>query len=603
MHQDTIWASKEDVREFSLPFSRQIAMMLGAFWQSSVRNRVLAYSVALLAVILATVYAQYRLNQWNVPFFNALERRDLDVFIQQLQVFAVIAGSLLVLNVVQAWLNQITALFMREGLTRDLVNLWLEPRRALKLAHLGTIGVNPDQRLHEDARNLSELTTSLAIGLVNSTILLASFVGVLWAISDTFRFSIGGEEVAVPGYMVWAALLYAGLASLLSNIVGRRLPGLNADRYAKEAELRFALMRTNENLVAITLARGEENERKRIHGAISTVLHVIRRLALGYTHLTWVSAGFGWISTVAPILIAAPVYFAGNLTFGGLMMAVGAFNQVNAALRWYVDNFRQIADWKATLMRVSTFRNALMALEKEPRREGIRYSTTGDGTIALRGLELYAAQGGSSHNHGLRLPTDEVFRRGERLMINGEAGADRHFLFQALAGAWEWGSGEIATPTDGRMLFMPQKGYFPHASLREALAYPFDPAAFQEDRLLAVLEEVRLSPLAAALDLLERWDRKLAEEDQIRLRIANALLIGPDWLVLDDILEGLEEETQHELAQVLSRMADTTLIYIGRCSAFEAVAQPRLIHLQPLSFGTSETPPAAPSPRPLRGTS
>ncbi|MET3585458.1 ABC-type uncharacterized transport system fused permease/ATPase subunit [Pseudorhizobium tarimense] len=198
------------------------------------RNWVLGYTVALLTIILTTVYAQYRLNQWNVPFYNALERRDMLAFLYQLQVFAVLAGPLLVLNVIQAWLNQITALYMREGLTRDLVDLLLKPRRALRLAHLGAVGVNPDQRLHEDARNLSELTTSLAIGLVNSKVLLASLHRRLSMISSTFRFDLGGGEIAIPCYIVWAALLYAGLASLLSNIVGRRMPSLNADRIPRK---------------------------------------------------------------------------------------------------------------------------------------------------------------------------------------------------------------------------------------------------------------------------------------------------------------------------------------------------------------------------------
>ena len=257
----TIHDSTDEAQAHGLSFSKQIAFMAAALWRTPSRNRILALAVTLLAVILTTVYAQYRLNQWNVPFYNAIERRDLDAFIVQLGVFAVIGSSLLLLNVVQTYLNQITALYMREGLARDLVNEWLKPQRALKLLHVRTMGVNPDQRLHEDARNLSELTTSLAIGLVSATILLVSFIGVLWSISETFSFNFNGEKITIPGYMVWAALAYAGLASLLSNIVGRRLPDLNAERYAKEAELRFALMRTNENIRAITLARGEESER------------------------------------------------------------------------------------------------------------------------------------------------------------------------------------------------------------------------------------------------------------------------------------------------------------------------------------------------------
>jgi putative ATP-binding cassette transporter len=72
---------------------------------------------------------------------------------------------------------------------------------------------------------------------------------------------------------------------------------------------------------------------------------------------------------VAPILAAAPAYFSGALTFGGMMMAVGAFNQVQLSLRWYIDNFSSIADWHATLLRVAEFRRALMecdGLEQAP---------------------------------------------------------------------------------------------------------------------------------------------------------------------------------------------------------------------------------------------
>lgn len=355
--------SAANLSGFDLDFPAQLRMMGSAFWTSPVRNRLILLSIALLTVILLTAYGQIRLNEWNAPFYNALERRDLDAFIHQLEVFAIIAGLLLLLNVIQTWLNQMTALNMREGLAKDMVDQWLKPGRAARLAGFGTISINPDQRLHDDVRNLAESSTALSIGLVNATIILVSFIGVLWSLSAGFAITISGNTYAIPGYMVWAAIFYAGSASLLSNLVGYRLVGLNAERYSKEAELRFSLMRASENLAAIALARGEKNERRRIGIDIDAVLGVIRGLAMALTHLTWVSAGYGWLAVVAPILIAAPVYFSGNLTFGGLMMAVGAFNQVNTALRWYIDNFGPIASWKATLQRVSVFRNALIQMD------------------------------------------------------------------------------------------------------------------------------------------------------------------------------------------------------------------------------------------------
>ncbi|UIY28768.1 hypothetical protein LZK73_18775 [Neorhizobium galegae] len=213
------------VPAFELSLGGQLRMMGRAFWNAPVRNRVLVLIVALLLVIFATTYATYRLNEWNGPFYDALERRDMPEFLNQLVVFGVIAFSLTLLNVVQQWLNQITAMRMREGLARDLADVWLKPGRALKLAGAGAIANNPDQRLHEDTRILAENTTALAIGLVNSTILLASFIGVLWAISSDFVFHFGGRTISIPGYMVWTTILYALLGSVLSNVVGNLCRG------------------------------------------------------------------------------------------------------------------------------------------------------------------------------------------------------------------------------------------------------------------------------------------------------------------------------------------------------------------------------------------
>ncbi len=274
-------------------------------------------------------------------------------------VFGVIAGSLLILNVTQAWLREMSKLKLREGLTRDLFDQWLVPRRAFRLAGAGEIGVNPDQRIHEDARHLVDLSTDLGIGLLQATLLLGSFITVLWAASDGVTFTIAGAKFALPGYMVWLALIYAGIASFGSWRVGRPLIALNAERYAREADLRFGLVRVNERTEAIALYGGETDEKDYLNREFNQVLLMMRRLVSAITRLTWVTAGYGWFAIVAPFIVAAPGYFAGDMSLGGLMMAAGAFNQVQQALRWFVDNFSLIADWRATLLRVASFRLAL----------------------------------------------------------------------------------------------------------------------------------------------------------------------------------------------------------------------------------------------------
>lgn len=566
---------------FDLDFKSQLKMMGSAFWTSPVRGRLIFLMAALLTVILVTAYGQVRLNQWNAPFYNALERRDLAAFLSELKVFVVIAGTLLLLNVFQTWLNQTTALNMREGLAKDMVDQWFKPGRAARLAGFGAIAVNPDQRLHDDVRNLAESSTALAIGLVNATIILVSFIGVLWGLSAGFAIEIGGKMVEIPGYMVWAALIYAGSASFLSNLVGYRLVPLNAERYSKEAELRFSLMRASENVTAITLARGEKNERHRIGEDINAVLAVIRGLAIGLTHLTWVSSGYGWLAVVAPILIAAPVYFSGNLSFGGLMMAVGAFNQVNVALRWYIDNFGPIASWKANLQRVSVFRNALIQMDSVERHgNAIEIERTTTGPVRLTSVEISPEAGGLDLSRVFRLREAPVeINVGDRLIVNGDQGVNRRLFFAALAGLWPWGRGTITMPPREESLFIAQHGYLPAAPLREILCYPRSPQKFQEQEFLDAMEKCGLSHIIPRMGDHVRWDKTFDSDEQACVRVANALMLKPRWLFIDDLLEGLETETVDRLTAVLAGMTDTAIVYIGRSDAIMQVLEPRVVHL------------------------
>src|SRR5450631_4120091 len=367
----------------------QLGTMIRALWAAQVRNVLLLLAGSIFLVIAVSAYGQIRLNSWNQPFYDALSRRDFEQFLVQLGVFGLLAGALLVLNVAQRWLGETLKLKLRKGLAHDLIYNWLQPGRAFRLANAGAMGVNPDQRMHEDARHLCELSADLGIGLLQALILLAAFTGVLWVLSSDFSFHVAGRIFAIPGFMVWAAVIYAFAGSLMSYWVGGTLINRNAERYAREADLRFSLVRVNEHVDGISLAAGEADESRRVELHLTAVLAATRRLVTGLTNLTWVTAGFGWVTLVAPILVAAPLYFAGKLSFGGLMMAAAAFTQAQSALRWFVDNFSVIADWRATLLRVASFRRALVTTDVVSHVEScIIYADGEPGRIVIEGLEV-----------------------------------------------------------------------------------------------------------------------------------------------------------------------------------------------------------------------
>ena len=564
-HPVTAAAPSDSAAEASL--FAQLDMMIRALWASPARGAIIGITGAAVAVVVATAYGQVRLNRWNQPFYDALARRNLRGFAMQLLVFAAIAGGLLLLNVGQRWLGEMLKLKLREGLVHDLVEDWMQPRRAFQLESAGPIGVNPDQRMHEDARHLTELSSDLALGLVQSSALLVSFVGVLWSISSGFRLEIGGVMLALPGYMVWAAVLYALSASLLTYWTGRRLIPDNASRYAREADLRYTLVRVNEHIDAITLAGGEADEARRIELDLAAVLTAMRRLVTGLTRLTWVTAGYGWVTQVAPILVAAPLYFAGSLSFGGLMMAAAAFTQLQSSLRWFVDNFSTIADWRATLLRVAMFRRAVVATEvlhrKESRIELRESEPARNGetqTLVIDTLEI-ASPAGCTSLQGGRIE----IRPGERVLVIGEPGAGKTLLFRALAGLWPWGGGRILHPRGQDLYCMPRTPYLPAGTLKEVLAYPSPVDRLKEQDYTAALQRLGLRRLLPLLNEVRRWDHELNEDEQQAVAFARLMLHAPRWVLIDEALDSIDVATRgHVMEMFTTDLADSGLIYIGR---------------------------------------
>jgi len=536
-------------------------MMTRAIFASPVGKKLVLLVVAVIVVVIATAYGQIRLNRWNKPFYDALSRRDFREFLYELGVFFVIAGFLLLLNVVQRWLAEMLEVRLREGLVLSLLKDWMQPRRAFWLANAGAIGVNPDQRMHEDARHLTELSADLAIGLLQASILFATFAGVLWVLSSEFSFRIGDRDYAIPGFMVWAAVIYASAGSLLSYWVGRSLVNRNAERYAREADLRFSLVRVNEHVDAISLAEGESDEKRRIELNLGTVLAATRRIVWGHTNLTWVTAGFGWVTIVAPILVAAPLYFMGKISFGGLMMAAGAFTQAQSSLRWFIDNFSAIADWRATLLRVASFRHAMITIHEPTGFESrITYAEGEPGEITIENLQITS----SAHADMIK-ERKVVVKAGGRALIVGAPGTGKTQLFRALAGLWPWGAGQVIRPRGEQIFYLPRgTPYLPRGTLREVLAYPMKAESFATDIFSRALFRLGIERLAPLLDETRRWDRELSQDEQLCLVFARIMIQTPPWVLIDGTLGSLDDDVLELVVDVFTNeLQHTGLIHIG----------------------------------------
>ncbi len=523
---------------------------------------------AVIAIELSIVAINVMLNQWNNRFYNALQERDWNAFVYELLFFCVLAAAYICLAVYQLYLNQWLQIRWRRWLTREYLNHWLAGANHYRMQLLGDAADNPDQRISEDINLFIERTLTLSIGLLSAVVTLGSFVVILWTLSAAAPLKLFGSTFAIPGYLVWAALLYAAVGTALTHLVGWPLVSLNFRQQRFEADFRFNLVRVRENSEQIALLHGEPAEADRLLDRFGRIVGNWLAIMQRTKQLTFLTAGYTQVSTVFPFIVISPAYFAGTVQLGGLMQTASAFNSVQTALSFFVNAYRQLAEWRAVIARLDGFNTAVEkaqiaaiaapAIEVVPQR-GASGITIDDLLVRLpEGNPLVGAR-------------DIAVSKGETVLVTGPSGAGKSTLFRALAGIWPFGRGSITVPRDDKIMILPQRPYFPVGTLAAAVAYPAEPGAFAPARMAEVISAIGLPDLARRLEEEAHWNRMLSLGEQQRLGIARAILQAPDYLLLDEATASLDEPAEAMLYRLLAqRLSNTTIVSIGHRSTLHA---------------------------------
>jgi len=533
--------------------------------------------VAVIALQLFQVWLNVRFNTWYKTFYDALQNKDWDTFIWQLGVFSVLAAFFIVSAVYQIYLQQWLQIRWRRWLTTKYLGRWLGGGIHYRMRLKGDSADNPDQRIADDIKQFINNTLDIGISLLGSIVTLVSFVVILWNLSASTPLVIGSQSFNIPGYLVWAALIYAVLGTWVTHLVGKPLIKLNFDQQRYEADFRFSLVRLRENAEEVTLLSGERAEKERLLDRFGRVVGNWYGIMQRTKRLTFLTAGYSQVAVIFPFIVVSPLYFAGSMMLGGLMQIASAFGQVQGALSFFVKAYSDIADWKAVLNRLAGF-DASMDWAKGLDTEAPRVQLVSDGGTAMAAEELTVS-----------LPTGEeiVHASGlaigpaERVLVTGPSGSGKTSLFRALGGVWPFGAGTIRIPQGAKLLVLPQRPYLPLGTLRGALAYPGPDDAFTPDEIDDVLDATGLSHLREALDETAYWADRLSMGEQQRLSIARALLQKPDWLFLDEATAAIDEPAEGMLYRLmLERLPDAAIVSIGHRSSL-VVFHERFLALKP----------------------
>jgi vitamin B12/bleomycin/antimicrobial peptide transport system ATP-binding/permease protein len=550
---------------------------------------------AVIAIQLSLVAIQVILNQWYNRFYNTLQDRNLSAFTSAVLFFCVLAAIYTVLQVYQNYLNQWLQIRWRRWMTQTYLQQWLNTANHYRMQLLGDSADNPDQRIAEDIKMFIDSNAGFGIlpiglGLLNAVVTLCSFVVILWNLSEDAPLTLFG--VTIHGYLVLTALVYAIIGTTLTHLIGWPLIALNFRQQRFEADFRFNLVRTRESSEQIASLHGEAAERERHLFRFGLLaenwIEIMRRTK----KLTFFTASYSQASVIFPYVMVSPAYFSGGMQLGGLMQTASAFNNVQGALSYFVTAYQAIAEFQAVVRRLSGFERAIEAGRAAALTPPVIEVVAREDSPAIAIDHL-----------AVRLPKGEpllqaeqlALSAGDRVLVTGPSGAGKSTLFRAIAGIWPFGSGKVSVPMAAKVMLVPQRPYFPLATLGAAITFPARAGTFDEARLAEVLTAVGLSRLIPRLAEEAHWNHMLSVGEQQRLAIARALLDAPDYLLLDEATSALDEPAEATLYRLLQeRLPNTAIISIGHRSTLGAFHRHRFAFVgEPNHYDVRDMPLAS----------
>jgi putative ATP-binding cassette transporter len=544
------------------------------YWRSEDKWKALALLALTIGITFFVTYLMVWANRLLGEVTDAIVNKKWDILLVTFATSIAVGVTSALVSVTNVAIGQVLDLRWRAWLTERFLARWTGASKFYDIERDGLLK-NADQRIAEDVRIFTDSSLSLFTALVSVMANIVTFVVLLWGLSQTIEIELFGSTWVVYGYMVYIAFAWAIGGLAMTHYFGKKLIPLNMQKQGVEADYRYLAMQLRENAEQVALYKGGEREHRRLTERFAYVKRNFQQIVQRTWKVDIARNTYGVFFEPLSTIAALPLYFAGKVTYGGMMRAAGAFVALKQALNFFSQAYVGFTGWLAVTNRLRDLHAVLDEVEARG-RGGFELADADQDAITTSEISLRTPTGDL-----LTCVKPAVFRRGERWLVRGASGAGKSTFLRAVAGIWPHGCGRVSMPRGASIVFLPQRSYIPSGSLAAALSYPAEPTQFAQARLIEVLHLCGLGRLTGCLYRTDHWQQKLSGGEQQRLAFARVLLHRPDFVFLDEATSALDPETERMLYDaVLKHLPHAGVISVAHRESLAAYHD-HVLHVSP----------------------
>jgi putative ATP-binding cassette transporter len=529
-------AEPQPETSFNLSLWRRFVTLAKPYWTLDERWHAWSLLVALLVLLLASTACSVWLNRQLGESTSALAERNSGRFWHSVTICGVILLFSVPISAFFYYVRDRLSLDWRRWLTNRFIESYFNNRAFYKLTSDDAID-NPDQRIADDIESFTRNSLYFLLILMEQTLQLIAFAGVLWYISQE---------------LVFFLMVYAVVGTFVTTVFfGKALIGLNYFQLQREGDFRYRLVRVRENAESIALYQGEPLEAEQLKGAYQRGYLNFYKLIRLQLRLNLFQYGYSSLTDILPAVIIANQVLSGEMEVGRLVQATGAFAAILKAVSLIIDKFDALSKFAAGIDRLDEFARALNKQAGGRRRIRSSYSRSRTSGIILSHVTVLTPDLKRTLVKNVSFTIDP----GNSLLIVGASGGGKSSLLRAIAGLWNAGDGFIRRPPPKHMKFLSQRSYMVVGTLRDQLFYPLrDNRRVSDQQIADLLEQVNLPGLAekvGGFNVEIDWAKTLSLGEQQRVAFARVLLARPRFVVLDEATSALDIENEERLYQLM----------------------------------------------------